>query len=191
MRRDTIKIPPLKTSFLSCEKDAELIVKHLFVSNQPYGDELKRLLLINTKDCLDKSNQDYDKIVKNTSIKELIAEKYFTLTPRLQLKEHEEVKSYIILTFDHFEETSNPEFRDFIVSFDILCNLDCWELEDFQVRPIKIAGIIDGILNGAKLTGIGELQFINCARLALGNSMSGYSINFLATHGYDDKLSGE
>lgn len=191
MRRDTIRIPPLRTSFLSCEKDAEIIIKQLLVDNQPYSNELKRLLLINTKDCLDKSNKDYEEIVKNTSVKELIEGKYFTLTPRLQLKEHEEVKSYIILTFDQFEETSNPEFRDFVISFDILCNLDCWELEDFQVRPIKIAGIIDGILNDAKLTGIGELQFVNCVRLASGNKMSGYSLNFLATHGEDDKIKGD
>ena len=30
----------------------------------PYSDELKRLLMINTKDCLDKSNERYQKIVK-------------------------------------------------------------------------------------------------------------------------------
>ena len=36
---------PLKSSFFSCEKDAEEIIKRLFVSSQPYSDQLKRLLM--------------------------------------------------------------------------------------------------------------------------------------------------
>ena len=42
-------IGDFKSSFLSCEKDAETIVKKLFVESRPYSDELKRLLLINNK----------------------------------------------------------------------------------------------------------------------------------------------
>lgn len=41
------------TSFLSCEKDAESILRKLFIESRPYSDYLKRLLVINTKDCLD------------------------------------------------------------------------------------------------------------------------------------------
>ena len=92
---------PLKCSFYSCEKDAEKIIKKLFVSSEPYSEQLKRLLVINTRDCLDNSNQKYREIVRNTSIKELIEEKYITLVPRVKLKEHEEIKSYIILSFDN------------------------------------------------------------------------------------------
>ena len=58
----------LKSSFLSCEKDTELIIKKLFVSGKKYSDQLKRLLLLNTKDCLDQSNESYSEIIKNTSI---------------------------------------------------------------------------------------------------------------------------
>ena len=57
--------------------------------------------MINTKDCLDKSNQSYAKIVENTSVKELMEGKYITLTPKLKMKEHEEVKSYIVISFDN------------------------------------------------------------------------------------------
>ena len=46
MRRDTALAKPIKSSFLSCEKDAEEIIKKLFVSSQPYSDLLKRLLII-------------------------------------------------------------------------------------------------------------------------------------------------
>ena len=50
MKRDTILTKPLSSSFLSCEKDAETIIKKLFVSSKPFSDDLKRLLIINTKD---------------------------------------------------------------------------------------------------------------------------------------------
>ena len=42
MKRDTIITQNLKSSFLSCEKDAETIIKKLFVSSKPYSDDLKR-----------------------------------------------------------------------------------------------------------------------------------------------------
>ena len=58
-------VGPFNSSFLSCEKDAEAIIKKLFVDSRPYSDELKRLLLINTKDCLlDKTNPAYIKRLK-------------------------------------------------------------------------------------------------------------------------------
>ena len=41
---------PLKSSFLSCEKDTEEILRKLFVTSHPYSNQLKRLLMINTND---------------------------------------------------------------------------------------------------------------------------------------------
>lgn len=186
-----IMTKPLKSSFLSCEKDAETIIKKLFVDSYPYSNQLKKLLVINTKDCLDDSNKSYDEIVKNTSVKELIEGNYITLVPKIKLEEHEEVKSYIILSFDQFTETSNPEYRDCVVSFDILCHTDYWDLGDYRLRPLKIVGFIDGILNNAKLSGIGTLQFLSCNQLVLNEDLSGYSLLYIATHGNDDEIPGE
>lgn len=191
MKRNTTNINMKMPSFYSCEKDAEIILKELFVSSRPYSDTLKRLLILNVSDCLDNSNQNYQTIVENTSVKELMEGKYITLVPKLKMKEHEEVKSYIILTFDNFTETSNPEYFDCIVSFDILCHTDYWDLGDLRMRPIKIAGIINGILNNSRLTGIGKLQFTGLNQLVLNEDWSGYTLMFQATHGNDDNLPGE
>lgn len=191
MKKDTILMRPLGSSFLSCEKDAETIIKKLFVTSKPYSDELKRLLVINTKDCLDKSNQNYNKIIESFSVKELMKDKYITLIPKLKMKEHEEVKSYIILTFDNFIPTSNPEFRDCTIHFDIISFTDYWDLGDYQIRPIKIAGIIDGILNNCKLSGIGTLNFAGMEEVVYSEDLAGYSIMFIATHGSDDQIEGE
>ena len=182
---------PLKSSFLSCEKDAEEIVKRLFVSSQPYSDQLKRLLMINTKDCLDESNNNYTEIARNTSVKELFEKQYISLMPKINRKEHEEVKNYIILTFDEFVGTDNPEYRDCRVIFDVVCPADNWMLVDYQTRPLKIIGIIDGIMNQAKLSGIGELQFLNCVQFKFNEELMGYSLTYIATHGNDDNLPGE
>jgi hypothetical protein len=46
MKRDTILTKPITSSFLSCEKDTELILRKLFVENKPYSNILKRLLVI-------------------------------------------------------------------------------------------------------------------------------------------------
>ena len=191
MKRDNIITQNLKSSFLSCEKDAETIIKKLFVTSKPYSDDLKRLLVINKKDCLDKSNENYQKIIENTSVKELMEEKYITLIPKIKMKEHEEIKSYIVLSFDNFTPTSNPEYRDCTVSFDIFCHTDYWDLGDYKLRPVKIMGIIDGLLNNSKLSGIGTLQFLGSSEIVVNEEISGYTLMFQATHGNDDNLEGE
>lgn len=188
MKRDTIMTKPIKSSFYSCEKDAEAIIKKLFVTSKPYSDDLKRLLVINMKDCLDKSNENYRKIVENTSVKELMENNYITLVPKLKMKEHEEVKNYIIISFDNFTPTSNPEFRDCIVSFDIICNTNYWDLGNYAMRPLKIAGIIDGILDECKLSGIGTFQFVGLNQLILSEEFSGYTLMYQAVHGNDDTI---
>ena len=190
MKRNTVLTKPLK-SFYSCEKDAEAIVNKLFVESQPYSDELKKLLIINTKDCLDPKQEKYNIIVKNTSVKELFEKKYFTLIPKLKLGEHEEVKNYIIMTFDNFSPTENPEYKDCIVSFDILCHTDYWDLGDYKLRPLKIAGIINGILDEERLSGIGTFQFLSLNQLIISEDLSGYTLMFQAVHGNDDNLAPE
>ena len=95
MRKDLIKTQPLRSSFLSCEKDTEAILKALFVDSKPYSDQLKRLLLINNPDCLDMSNQEYQKLVDDYSLGRLLKEGYVRLDPKIARTTFEDVKSYI------------------------------------------------------------------------------------------------
>lgn len=192
MIRDLMNIKGLKSSFLSCEKDIETILRKLFIESQPYSEELIRLLVINTKDCLDNiENSVYNKKVKEMSLGKLREDGYIKLEPKINMGEHEDIKSYIILSFDNFVETSNPEYRDCTISFDILCHTDYWDIGNYRIRPLKIAGYIDGILNNAKLSGIGELNFLGCNELVLDENLSGYTLMYTATHGNDDRIPGE
>jgi len=179
-----------KSSFLSCEKDLETIVKKLFVESRPYSDKLKRLLLINTKDCLyDMTNPAYIEKINSMRVSDLREQGYIKIEPKIALGENEEVKSYILITFDNFTPNSNNEYyRDCIIEIDIICNTEYWDVGNFRVRPLQIAGYIDGILNGSKLSGIGTLNFISCNEIVLSKDLSGYCLMYSAVHGVDDYI---
>ena len=176
-----------KSTFLSCEQDQELIWKKLFIESRPYSDKLKRLLIINTPDCLDGSKKQYDNIIHETSLKDLKDKKYIRSVPKLAFGEHEEVKSYILLEFDDYLPTENPHYRDCTISVTVICHLDYWEMEDYKLRPHQIAGYIDGLLNGSKLTGIGTLNFIGASQIVLSEYLGGIMLRYVATHGNDDE----
>lgn len=189
MKKDlSIKPIQLSSSFLSCEKDCETILRKLFVESQPYSDILKRLLVINTKDCLDNTtNAFYKEKINKATLPWLRDNGYIRLQPKVARPEHEQVKAYLLITFDNFlPDASNPEYRDCTVTFDILCHSDYWDIGDYRLRPLKIAGYIDGILNKARLSGIGTFQFMGCAEMVLDQTLSGYSLIFTATHGNED-----
>ena len=193
MRVDLTK-PKITSSFLSCEKDTELILKKLFFDNRPYSDVLKKLLVINTEDCIDEKSKNakrYQDFIDKLSVKDLREKGYIKLEPKLRFKEHEDVKSYIFLAFDHFTpNATNPEYRDCTVTFDIVCHTDYWDIQNYQLRPIKIVGYIDGILNETKLTGIGKFHFLGCSTLLLDENLSGYTLMYRAVHDVDgdDKI---
>lgn len=194
MRRDVIMpASQFSSSFLSCEKDIEEILRKLFISSKPYSDYLKRLLVINTQDCLDNnSSTTIQQKIADMSLAKLRQEGYIKLEPKLPFGEHEEVKSYIIISCDNFTPNiTNPYYRDCTVSFDIICHTDYWDLGNYRIRPLKIAGYIDGILNKAKLSGIGTFDFIGCSQIILNDTLSGYTLTYRAVHGNDDNLAAE
>jgi len=176
------------SSFLSCEKDLEIIIKKIFVEN-PYSSTLKRLLVINNSDCLVTDNTDYNNIVAALSLNDLHNQGYIKIEPKLSFGLHEEVKAYIIIEFSNFTPNmNNPEFRDSILDFNIICHTDYWDLGDYRLRPIKIMGYIDAVLDGAKLAGIGTLQFLGANEIVLDENLSGYLLRYAAIHGSDDTI---
>ena len=188
MRRDT-RTNTFNSSFMSCEKDIETILKKLFVESQPYSNMLKRLLVINTKDCLENDSEAVMDITDNCSLSKLVKEGYIKLEPKIQFEEHEEVKAYIVISLDNFTSNSTNEYyRDCTVNFDVICYTDYWNIGNYRLRPLKIAGYIDGILNDAKLSGIGTFNFLGCNELILDERLSGYTLSYRAIHGNDDNL---
>ena len=189
MQRNVIDFGEVQSSFLSVEKDIEKILTKLFFDYQSSNQQLLRLLVINTKDCLSNTqNPAYQQKIEETTLATLINEGYIKLAPKIAMPEQEKLKAYIIISFDNFSPTSNPQFRDCSIHFDIICHTDCWVMDNYQIRPLKIAGYIDGILNNAKLTGIGTLNFISCSEIVLDEVLSGYTLSYRAVHGSDDQI---
>ena len=175
-----------KSTFLSHAEDQETIWRKLFVESRPYSDMLKKLLIINTPDCLDRTQDQYQRKIEQYSIKDLHDNQYIKATPKLSFGEHEEVKSYIMLDFDDFSPSENPRYCNCVISFTIISQLDYWELDDYQLRPWMIAGYVDGIMNDTRLSGIGKLQFMGAQQLVLNEYLGGVMIRYSASHSEAD-----
>lgn len=175
-----------KSTFLSHAEDQETIWRKLFVESRPYSDMLKKLLIINTPDCLDRTQDQYQRKIEQYTIKDLHDNQYIKATPKLSFGEHEEVKSYIMLDFDDFSPSENPRYRNCVISFTIISQLDCWELDDYQLRPWMIAGYVDGIMNDTRLSGIGKLQFLGAQQLVLNEYLGGVMLRYSASHSEAD-----
>ena len=204
MRYDVRSMKPIYSSFLSCEKDMEKIVKLLFVNSKPYSDKLKRLLIINNSDCLDENNQRYQALIDSKPLSVMRKEGYIRLNPKIARKQFQNIKSYILVTFDNFSPNRvDPKFMDCTVNFDIICYDDQWDLDGFRERPLVIAGYIDGILNSIsneyknsqkkpvgnniKLSGMGEYNFLGCNLAVLNEDISMYTLSYRAVHFTEDK----
>lgn len=191
MKKD-LAIKELKSSFLSVEKDIGTIINKLFIESRPYSDMLKRLLMINTKDCLENQTDVCRELISSTSVKDLKEKGYIRIIPKLDFGEHEEVKSYILITMDNFTPNAeNPEFRDCTITFDVICHTKYSDLGDYRIRPLKICGYIDGILDKTRLSGIGILNFVGANQLILNEELQGYTLMYRAVHGSDDTLTEE
>ena len=168
-----IKNPQPKSSFLSTEKDLNLITSAILKN-----ERLKRPLHYTTRDALDRNNLTEDETLN-------LFGKNIKLVPKLTVDGS--VLNYIIISFDNFTPSGNPEFRDNIIEFDTICHFDQWQLQDFALRPYKIAAEIDSMFNGKHLTGIGELNFLGANQIILTDEFAGICLMYSAVHGEEDK----
>ena len=164
---------PPKSSFLSINKDMRLLVDK-FLSN----DRLCQLLYYTDKNALDKP--------KLTDEQKMgLFNKEIRIVPKLYV-DHP-VLNYVIISFDNFIESENPQFRDNIIEFDIICHFDQWQLKDFDLRPYRIAAEIDYMLDKQKLTGIGLIEFYGAKEILLSDEFAGICLMYKTYHGEEDK----
>ena len=163
-----------KSSFLSIEKDMRLIVDEIMKN-----ENLKKLLFYTTKDCMTKPKLTEDETLE-------LFGKQIKIVPKLTVDNS--VLNYIIINFDNFiSNNSNPEFRDNLIEFDIVCHFDQWHLKDFQLRPYLIAAEIDSVLDGERLTGIGKTEFAGTNIIVLTDEYVDLCLTYRVVHGEEDK----
>lgn len=172
MKIKTYEYP--KSSFLSIEKDINIITKRMMES-----ENLKKLLFYTTDDCLER-----DPLTPEQNIE--LYGKNVKLVPKLYIDNS--VLNYVIISFDNFvPNDTNPEFRDNIISFDIVCHFDQWQLKDLKLRPYRIAAEIDSLIDKTHLSGIGTLNFLGANQIILNDEYGGLSLLYSAIHGEEDK----
>lgn len=163
-----------KSSFLSAEKDMNIIVDRMMKN-----DRLKKMLYYTSRDCLSKPRLTDEQTIEMFG-------KNIKIVPKLYVDGS--VLNYIIVSFDNFTRNGkNPEFRDNIIEFDIICHFDQWHMKDFELRPYKIAAELDTMFNDQKLTGIGKLEFLGANQMILTDEYAGLCVMYQAIHGEEDR----
>lgn len=171
MKIDTYQ--PNNSAFLSINKDLKIIIDKIFENKT-----LQKLLYYTTKDAYERPNLTPEQTLE-------LYGKNIKIVPKLYIDE--DTKNYIIVSFDNFVPNgTNPEFRDHVIEFDILCHFDQWQLKDLDLRPYRIAAEIDYMLNGKHLTGIGELKFLGCDQTVINNEISGLCLMYYAINSTED-----
>lgn len=164
---------PPKSSFLSINKDLQLLIDKMLAN-----DRLCKMLYYTDNTPLEKK-----KLTPEEKLS--LFGKQIRIVPKLYVDQP--VLNYIIISFDNFLESSNPEFRDNIIEFDIICHFDQWQMKDFELRPYRIAAEIDSMLDKKKLTGIGLLNFYGAKELLLTDEFGGLCLMYQTYHGEEDK----
>lgn len=161
------------SSFMSVDKDLEIITTWMMKD-----DNLCKILYYTDRDALSRP-------ALSEKQKAGMIGKQIKIVPKIYVDGS--VLAYVIISMDNFVPSGNPQFRNNIISFDIICHFDQWQLQDFQLRPYRIAASLDSLFNNQHLTGIGELHFVGANQIILNDEFAGLSLMYLADHGGEDK----
>lgn len=173
MKHNSYEYP--KSSLLGMPKDAAIIIDRI-LSNP----NLLRLLVYETRDWQSQP------LPNGEQIKELFTSHQISSVPKIKIDSKE--KTYIRLTYGTvIRNASNPEYRDNTFGIDIICHYDNWDLGDFELRPYRVAGEIDVMLDKTHLTGIGELEFVSATPYVYNEEFAGVSLTYLAVRGHEDQ----
>lgn len=174
MKKNTYEYP--KSSLLGMPKDAALIMDRI-LSNQ----NVLKLINYNDRDWQNKPD------VTGTDLKEMFASKQISSVPKIKIDKPD--KTYIRLIYGNVvRNATNPEYRDNTFGIDIICHYDNWDLGDFELRPYRIAGEIDAMLDGTHLSGIGELAFVSAVPYVYDEEFAGVTLTYLAIRGNEDRV---
>lgn len=92
----------------------------------------------------------------------------------------DDVNNYIEILFDNFvPNEENTEYINNTITLTILCNKENWILNNWNMRLYLIANELMNLINGKKLTGIGEVNFIGGTSFIPSDNIFGITLNFL------------
>lgn len=173
MKKNQYEFP--KSSFLGIAKDTALIMDKI-LSNK----RVLKLLYYTSPDCLTKPD------LTSAQIKEMFTNHQISNVPQIKIDRDD--KTYLRVTFGAFTPNSeNTFYRDHIVEIKIICHFDNWDLGDYELRPYRLAGEIDAMIQGQHLTGIGLMNLIQADQDIYDNEFGGITLQYLAVRGDEDR----
>ena len=173
MKRDTIY--EAHSSFLGVPKDIAYIMRKILNNKN-----LAKLLYHTTSNCLNGPE------VTSEQIAEMLQTKQICALPKIKVDT--EKKTYLTINFDNYTPNSeNTFYRDHTIEIRIITHFDLWNLDDNDIRVYRIAGEIDSMLNGAKLSGIGITNLINATKDVYDEEYGGITLNYRVVRGTEDK----
>ena len=174
MKKNLYEFP--KSSFLGMAKDTALIINKILTNKN-----ILKLIYYTSKDWKDKPD------LNSQQIKELFENKQVSNIPKITV--FPDKATYLRISYDDFvPNDTNPYYRNHMIDIKIICHYDSWDLGDFELRPYRIAGELDSILDGQHLTGIGELQFLSAEQILIDNEFAGINLRYWAVRGNEDKV---
>lgn len=100
------------------------------------------------------------------------------------INKDEHIKNYIIIQFGGFspagKETSDM-YKQYFLSFDVVCNIDNWMLNDYTPRPYKIMAEIDKEIGESKMQSLGPVEFVTADNLVINEELSGFTLVYRIT----------
>ena len=182
MRRD-IEVES-KSSFLGVPKDIAYIMRML-IADTPQGRRIARLVYHNTADCLTNPNCE----VTPEQKMEILDSQYICALPKIKIDADKH--TYITINFnDYVPNETNSFYRDHSIEIRIIVHFDNWNLQNNDLRAYRIAGEIDSMLNGAKMSGIGITNFVSATQDVYDEEYGGLTLNYRVVRGTEDKVAG-
>jgi len=94
------------------------------------------------------------------------------------IKKDEVIKNYVIIQFGGFAPAGKTDYKSYIITFDIICNIDNWQMKDYTPRPYKIMSEIDHVINQTKISALGPVQFLGAQNLVINEELSGFTLSY-------------
>lgn len=92
----------------------------------------------------------------------------------------EATKNYIVIQFGAFTPVGDDNsYKNYVISFDIICNVNNWMLKDYTPRPYKIMAEIDKVIADTKIDSVGPVQFLAAQNLIINEEMSGFTLSYM------------
>lgn len=139
-------------------------------------DDLVKLLVRPVTDVMEEGKPDVT-----------ISERTEVLTKNLVTKpvlpKNTEIMNYIFMQFVDIvpfkdKDSGVSSSMKYALVFDIVCNVDNWTLDDYNMRPYAIMERVDDLIGDTKIDSFGHVQFMGATALKVNEEMSGYTMMY-------------